>query len=1636
MSNKYNTNLEQFLPLPPKDELSRDGYIRQIADTFSADCQQQMVIGATQSGRSNLLAQFARQYSGRTITYFITSNPLQQRQHAFLYSLCFQLCLLLGKNTPSETIKLAELQSMFPALVTQLSARAKNGPYYFVIDGVEWAFEGPSGERIIDVFPIATRPRSPYLLFSCRADKIKDLPSRARCLQRDVPQFNFHETKAFFDGVGFTNEELKNIQDTCNGIPGYLRIIKEIKLAHPNRSFDITDDLARLIEQQVNLTLQAVESTILDALEILAISPAPLSLHTLAGLTGKDPTMLRDALIGTGLVQLSTITGRLAFNNNLLQQKLKEQADDRAKLIIRRMIEYISDNRQDEEDLLELLYKESQDYIGLQAQLRPDAFVTTIRETGDISRIVRRLRIASQMARDDSDYQGLVKWTLGIAAAKCLIDNDIDQDEIRALLSIGKENEALRKIYAFSELSVKIRMLGQAYTFIKKNGGRVSTDAKAELAALTQNLPIDHLDRDIVQHIALDIFPIVPDVAMALLEQIVGRNQRQSLIDMAVQNVGSGSNLESKEQNNADRPETSKAQYYLPSWFSEKPLDVLLDDLKPKTAKAKEALIRQWCRQNPDAPNQEWVVNLWLNTVEEDPNFIIPLRSLRQISETVVRIPIASRLSLINRLRVPRYTSISAPRQEWIRVRLVLAEALFPVDASSALQDLREIHRDILEQIEDLDERAFCLAYLRLTLQTITPQDSTVLRTVREQFEQVFSNLLAHSAEHFEAIRPTLRTLVKIDPEEALIVASTLNMRQRRIRAYEVVIENTLRLYNSKNADRILKDALDAMASINEIARDHCLINVLDEAMQENRIFEHHNLGVLIAHARTIRQSTVKSDALACLAAIVHSCGSNSEKLATDLCEEAIDEWKKIDDLLSRVGVGYRLVEVIAKFSTHVAEHLYMDIQTLYQQPGAGLTLGGLIGLYSDVIRLTIRSLSVRDFTDDSDLLRRIRNLTMRIPARTVRIELAARLAMSAYRANYGQGVADILRSLVINEIKQCQVSVDRDNILAFCLPIIFEYDSIEAVSLAQTLLVPKRNEAWSSVIFWLLSYQHAQDFGGDASLARFSVDRPRLLSALQALSHITYDYMLYTAIRLIVRAVETSFESDKIDVRQAFDILAQVENQVADRSRLPDKENIRHDGYVILAEAAIHTVKTLIWLKRKSLLQLTQKDIERTWQSISGRARQIPNSADRAFVLALLARDLFSYHSKDSRPVQALLNEAYDQLKHIPNLNDRLDRIETTAESWMILGEKEHAKFVLRFGCDLLKELQGAEYSERLAAIARIAYTIGPDFADEVLSMLGKDHPPPAILPSESAIQIARLIENPMRIADILKQEIIQDEVLQQSSRKFLSDYTMGRGTVPHINTTMDWLLRSQSCSVGTIISVTEYAIESMYRRRQTAQSSNSAGFLLEVTDLLLNLAGSQNLSSTHSGIPIELEDSFSGLSSKFVVFQSGDSENAYRWIAQWLNENTQKYLKICDPYFGVDEIDYLRYVPANCRVMIITTDNRLDISEGVDPLKKEIERYWRSVTSLIMPSIFFLVVPRQLEERFHDRAIITDKAGLDIGQSLNGVGKARGKLTILSEHDARELEASYFSDMLTQASWFMNHGIMPTTFTVGDQL
>jgi hypothetical protein len=129
---------------------------------------------------------------------------------------------------------------------------------------------------------------------------------------------------------------------------------------------------------------------------------------------------------------------------------------------------------------------------------------------------------------------------------------------------------------------------------------------------------------------------------------------------------------------------------------------------------------------------------------------------------------------------------------------------------------------------------------------------------------------------------------------------------------------------------------------------------------------------------------------------------------------------------------------------------------------------------------------------------------------------------------------------------------------------------------------------------------------------------------------------------------------------------------------------------------------------------------------------------------------------------------------------------------------------------------------------------------------------------------------------------------------------------------------------------------------------------------------------------------------------------------------------------------MDYLKFVPSDCLVWIITTDKCLGSGLDGEQLKKEIEAQWRKISSSMMPLTTFLVIPANCEDKFHDRAIISMSAGLDLGQSLNGVGKSRGKVNILIEYEAKELENTYVDPMLQTTNWF-NQGVKAIIFQIG---
>lgn len=1633
--------VEQTLPPTPSDEIPRDALVRQIAAGFKAECQQQMVVGGIQTGKTNLLTQFVHQYKDQCISYFITPSPLTQRQHTFLYTMCYQLSVILETNSPPESIGLEDLKSLFSTLSFQLArqAKLKRIQYYFVVDSLEQGFEGPEGDRIIDLFPLQTSLRSPYSLFSCRSDQVDKLSEYVKCHPIEPMEFNRLETESYMSELGLSPEEIDKVHKKYHGVPGYLKIIKETKRANPD--FDLESapvELDQLSSQQVKLVMETSSPFTTKALEILVASPASLPSKILAELAQTDESTLVESLQHTGLVKYDLKDCRVEYSNDLVVESVKKRVGNRIKGIAKDLLNHVRENYPSEEFLLTLLFKETQDYEGLCSLLTEKAVVATIDTTHDISNVIRRMRLASEMAKQNREADDLVKWTLGIATAKSFVSHGVSSGEIRALLSIGESQGALSKVYAIPEISVKIRLLARAYASMKERGERVPKSALDELAAMVEGLDLENLDKEMAQEIAVDLLPILPEVAFSLLEEAIGEVEKQSIVEVAIRAIEAS--LEERREQEHVLSSASKDQEnwgyiaeLLSSWLNGLPLSKLLEDLKlVESTKAKEYIIRQWCRQN--AENEEIVkaIDLWLDIVIGDVNFVLLLRSLRHISEVIVKVPLAERRRLVDRLKVPGFTALDSPKEEWVRFHLNLAEALFEINQEGAQAEIRDIHNSILQSVLELDVKAFCFARLWAAISKVFPDDSAWISEVEAQFDEAFRPLLNDSAEQLEPVLGTIQALVEVDPICALTAASELNVHFRRTKATKVVLEATLRKRGEQNVADFIEHAL---VQLYKAERDSVLHELTSKLNAREITLASPNLDVLLKHSKEIIDPTLKARSLNNLAGLIRGISLDD---ALVIMGQAVDAWRKEDDLRIRLSLGFKLVENMAKLDLDRAKQLYAEVQKLKFQPGSTLAVGELGPTFKETLDLAIRAITIKDLDESDETIRSLESLILRIPSRIVRVQLFARLAASAYRVGYSQYANDLVRTKVIHIIEEMQsdseqmkFKLERNAGLEFSLPVVFEYDSSTAKSLSEKLPYPARDGAWYSVVLWSLSLSFLGDHLFEARDLRVKHDHPRLQRAVSAAKEIYYDMLVCKAIAAIANSVKASFDS-MLDLTQALDILQKLDDLAS--SKLPERSNrnIKHEGYQVLAEAYIHGARSSVYHKATKKRGLSGKYMRERWQEILTKARDIQNIADRVFVMALVVPEMAQYYRQDRSPAQALLQEAESQVMDIPTLIDRADRLETVAKSWDSLGNKTQAEVALEHALKLISQLESASADDRLGALVQAAYTVNPNFADELVSRLDTRLPGQVIHPTSVAFEVEKLRSNPSKIDELLGVRHARGTILSRTARKLLQDFAAGRGTVEPSSVLENWLVDAGLYHPRVSIDIAHWVIESLCRKRLAISQQSRLDVFLGVAQLIHALAKWISI-ARGEGIPQVVHDSFPGLSARVEFFRAGEAERAKKWLRNWLSENVEGYLKICDPYFGPEELEYFKYIPSDCKILVVTTDRYLPVvGDSPDRVKGDLELHWRGLTSRALPNVQFLIVPRKLEDRFHDRAIITLHAGLDIGQSLNGLGKAHGKVTVLSEEDAKELEKAYVDEMLNNAAWFLQE-VHPTVLFLG---
>lgn len=1637
--NEQDFSYSNF-PEIPSDQIPRDSLVRHIAQRFGPECKEQLVVGPPQTGKTNFLAQFANEYKEHTICYFITQSPLTQELYSFLYSLCFQACKILGKEPP-EYVGLEMLKSYFMQLCNQLQHRAKSQqkPYYILIDSIERGMEGRDSNRIIDIFPLQTFPYSPYLLLSCQSDKvniIKDKNGSCYEIEPGTWAFQRNDTREYFKELSLQADTVDKIQHKYNGIPGYLKLVKNALSNDPNLPLEtIPMDLSKLFSNDVEYVLSNSDEQTIEALKLLSISPLPPLVKVLAISTNTDPDSIVERLKQTRLVSYDSEKQRLQFINEYIQEVVIETiASERKKPLLELLLKTVIAEAPNDVMYDSLLIK-LDDYEGLRNRLNENAIIESLQNpVNGISGLIKRLNSTAEMAVSHNDTSGMIKLSLAMITVKAFIAHSMDEREIRALIAIGDNESAISHAYALSEMTSKIRLVARTFSSIKEKEGSLPSDARETLKTMAESLKIEEMDKDVAQEIAVDLFSILPDTTIAILEKVMGKVEKQGILETAIEAVSESQKKQVDENLLNIFKEKGNILYFthiLNKWLADTPFSKLSEELNAlKNTKAKEYILRQWCRKNPNSTDLIIAINTWQDIVISDREFTLPLQSLRHISALITTLPIDNRKNLIEILKIPEFISIETPREEWVRFRLNLIEALFDIAPECAKSEIEDIHDIVLERIKDLDTKSFCLVRLLLTVKKILPNEKDLINLLHVEFQQAFHALGNSSADQLEITRGIINTLTEIDPDDAFIVATELNTRTRRNKAVQLVLQNALRKRGKTSLSKLIRDCLNYISDTNDYIRDMVLIDAIFELIAQDYALDKDNLQTLKEYANGIEDATLKSEALGGLAVLF----KNSNMDPTELTQQSIESWHKEGDLKIKFFWGYQLVEHLSKINVELAKIFFKEVSDLHLLPGASIAAGRLGAAFGETIDLAIRSLNPKDFIDDREPHYNIMNLIEKVPAINARVNFYSCLAASSYRNNNKNIGDEIVRTKILPQFQKQLTGINRCAMLSASLPVIFEYSQDIGLELMEKVPEPESSKYWHSTVLWSLCKSHLGDQDSiKVHNLRLACDYKTFKEIVfAATQQIKEDTIFCSAVDAINSALRASLQADKIDPGQAFDLL-RILDEITTKT-LPDINNIKHDGYLIFTQAIIHGTRSIVFrsMERRGIHRgIKKEDIRKGWETLQSRANKIPNEADRVFVLAEIAKQMRHYHANDPRPSKEILRQIETDTESIPDIVDKIDRFEMIARAWGDLNESSKAGVVFKKLIELVSKLNKTSGDDRLSSIVQAAYKINPTLAEKIVQECDQVRRPNELYnPTSIAFQVEKLVANPFNLT--LKGTQREKELILTLSSDELTQGLVANLDIPRQREVVEkWLFEGMQYAPGTGFNIIHWATENLHRKTDYAKYHSMVDVFINMADLIHKLANIVS-HAAEPAIPSSMRDSYPLLNEKIISFNVGDTDRAKEWLRTWLSNNVTNYLKICDPYFGHDELEYLKYVPPDCKIIIITTNKYL--KNGSDKLRNELISYWREMTQQTMPSINLFIVPKMSEDRFHDRVMITSHAGLSIGQSLNGLGKSRGNIIILTDEEAETLEKNYISDMLNAGTWVIDHNVQPVTFKLND--
>lgn len=1612
--------------------IQRSNYLSQIEAGFVDTCRIVFIEGEEDSGKTTLAGQFVKKNISNTISIFFNQlNALDYNVDFYCTNAVLQISHLLNETVPESDVSLISTEQYRQKLFQYRKALRKGTQRLnIVIDGLEQkAKQDP--QFIRELFPILHLGEDSFRFII--SGSYKDFAAAFSPL-------NTQEVKSVIL-TGFSDVEVEKFLELDVESSYYMQDLFKVTKGYPGR----LKTLKRLIEKE-GYTLDQISSSTsyntwleIDCESINIDKPENNAIVSLLALTENSYT-IDDISVICSIEK--NLVEQIVWNNPVFDYKsnivkIVSHAHKRYLATILKsnkhkindlLIDFYSRN-ESLSSLLHLpkLYSTKREWEKVIQLLDEQHLNKVLEQTGSLKFVNETLALGLKASENLSKYPDSLRFSIQGSLVNELDNYLFWESEVEARISIQDFSGAIslaesaillvdrllllaliaRRQKEFNDQvdEVLIQLIKDLYTTIDlSTAGDKIYDIVAHLIHALPNLAIEMIEKssDGVNDNNINDW-VVAKLSIAAIDSDRKEGERSD-ITKRLQAVQSLNNPSVKKINRA-------ISFLVGNYSAVK----VLDEVKKITDSIEKLrLLRLWLRNNKNHSEQiEKVIDAALNELTVSS------------SETSITIEVLDELSS----QLPYVKNKEAKRDLFWRFKniaknvldlgLVKSKYIYQLNMFHAEYDLYRsnseatINRIISEidllddeliRIESLSEVFAKLSFLRS--RKFTKKVSFIYARLIE----LTNSLYKTTALQFEISEYFLFTIGKQNPRLALKIVNQMNNVERREKSRLHVLNAYLAndvSYIKIDVIKELEKELEEPSSKYELTLDTL------ERFAETKTLEPGTVLQLLQFQESVQEHPLSSERLKGLLLMFKILQKNEhwkEKLSEKWGNMVFQCWKSLESDWERIDEGFSLCYELAKFDSVLSKKLFDESEQIKNI--SWLDSKAVAYTYLNSIKLIIRSFNCLLITNlhTQDDFQIIDDLIARVPSELEKLRLWTELGFYAFLAGNDEIFKRVTNEHIIHLIHSISAKKLNLTTASISLTLVHLSNPILASKYIEQLSNEEKEQVYYDICRFYATRRNPYE-PYEQEISRYSSTFSDLTAAVSVLNNVKVDNNIYFLIDHICSAIKRS--DKQISKAQVAELVNDLQ-AIIDRN-LPDKKNILHDGFKILAKLKVAKIS-----KHLSIPPAF-------WEDLIKEINLIPNLSDIVFVKAIFLEDFpFEKIQNGIQIKRGIFDSTIDDLERLPVHYEFVERVIDITDKMYSYDPKSWKKCVDKAFNISASLKDGSEIYKSQRSIIDSMYRLDPAYAKELIKQLDGENQQKKInkllVNHYQTLEIANKIKNNKTLEQKEKENA---ERIVQSVYMTLKGLNSDRILPKKVGEIISYLQIGNQLPLHESFPIYVYYINNIAKMYRSAKDDgivklHKENFRVMVSATnLIQLLSHKKKSSEKSYRKFFIDEDF--LTNKPIKPRS--REAAFNFIKDWLNEQTEDFIIVADPYFQKEDLEILKLIKqanVNVEVDILgSTDYNLESSEN------QYKQYWKRISDEDAPFVNLTFCrTANNSEPFHDRWIITKNSGLRLGTSINSLGMNKeGEISVMMPNEALKIREQTLNEFITRRKREINN-------------